>query len=212
MRGDWGAVAYPETFVIDRQGRVAAIVRGPVDEEFMREAVEPLLEERAMTRRGARWRSRSLALFALAAPAASRSSARARRSPTSRTRSCARAASARSTPSTASRRPSASARSSPALIDQCKSKEEIKAALVAQFGDDVLALPDDEGFDATAYIVPVAVPLARARGDRVHARCAGAGAGRRAPAARPPRAGDDAAALDPDDSARLDEDLERYQL
>src|SRR5215212_7293126 len=46
------------------------------------------------------------------------------------------------------------------LIDQCKSKGEIKAALSAQFGSDVLALPDDGGFDAAAYVVPVLVPLA----------------------------------------------------
>ncbi len=46
------------------------------------------------------------------------------------------------------------------LIDQCKSKEEIKAALKAQFGDEVLALPEGGGFDLTAYIVPVLVPLA----------------------------------------------------
>ena len=45
MRADWGAVSYPETFVIDRQGRVAALVRGPVDEEFMRRAVVPVIEE-----------------------------------------------------------------------------------------------------------------------------------------------------------------------
>jgi len=45
MRADWGAVSYPETFVIDRQGRVAALMRGPVDEEFMRTGVQPLLEE-----------------------------------------------------------------------------------------------------------------------------------------------------------------------
>jgi cytochrome c biogenesis protein CcmG/thiol:disulfide interchange protein DsbE len=47
MRADWGAVSYPETFVIDRQGRVAALFRGPVDEEFMRRAVAPVLEERS---------------------------------------------------------------------------------------------------------------------------------------------------------------------
>ena len=46
MRADWGAVSYPETFVIDRQGRVAALFRGPVDEEFMQRAVAPVLEER----------------------------------------------------------------------------------------------------------------------------------------------------------------------
>ncbi len=39
----FGVVQYPETFVIDRQGRIAAVRRGPVDEEFMRSRVEPLL-------------------------------------------------------------------------------------------------------------------------------------------------------------------------
>ena len=40
-----GIVAYPETFVIDRDGRIAATRRGPVDDEFMRENVTPLLRE-----------------------------------------------------------------------------------------------------------------------------------------------------------------------
>jgi cytochrome c biogenesis protein CcmG/thiol:disulfide interchange protein DsbE len=39
----FGVVQYPETFVIDRQGRIAAVRRGPVDEEFMQTTVEPLL-------------------------------------------------------------------------------------------------------------------------------------------------------------------------
>jgi cytochrome c biogenesis protein CcmG/thiol:disulfide interchange protein DsbE len=39
----YGVVQYPETFVIDRQGRIAAVRRGPVDEGFMRSSVEPLL-------------------------------------------------------------------------------------------------------------------------------------------------------------------------
>jgi cytochrome c biogenesis protein CcmG/thiol:disulfide interchange protein DsbE len=39
----FGVVQYPETFVIDRQGRIAALKRGPVDEDFMRTSVEPLL-------------------------------------------------------------------------------------------------------------------------------------------------------------------------
>jgi cytochrome c biogenesis protein CcmG/thiol:disulfide interchange protein DsbE len=38
-----GVIIYPETFVIDRRGRIAATVRGPVDEEFMRTTVAPLL-------------------------------------------------------------------------------------------------------------------------------------------------------------------------
>src|SRR5215211_3263514 len=40
----YGVVAYPETFVIDRQGRIAAVRRGPVDEAFLRANVVPLLE------------------------------------------------------------------------------------------------------------------------------------------------------------------------
>jgi cytochrome c biogenesis protein CcmG, thiol:disulfide interchange protein DsbE len=41
----FGVVAYPETFVIDRKGRITAVRRGPVDEEFMEAEVTPLLEE-----------------------------------------------------------------------------------------------------------------------------------------------------------------------
>jgi cytochrome c biogenesis protein CcmG, thiol:disulfide interchange protein DsbE len=40
----FGVVAYPETFVIDRQGRIAAVQRGPVDDRFMQRRVAPLLE------------------------------------------------------------------------------------------------------------------------------------------------------------------------
>jgi cytochrome c biogenesis protein CcmG/thiol:disulfide interchange protein DsbE len=43
----FGVVGYPETVVIDRGGRIAALRRGPVDEEFMRREVTPLLAERA---------------------------------------------------------------------------------------------------------------------------------------------------------------------
>ena len=42
---EFGIVAYPETFVIDREGRITATARGPVDDEFMRENVAPLLRE-----------------------------------------------------------------------------------------------------------------------------------------------------------------------
>src|ERR687893_1396726 len=40
----FGVIAYPETFVIDRAGRIAAAQRGPVDERWMREHVAPLVE------------------------------------------------------------------------------------------------------------------------------------------------------------------------
>ena len=42
----FGIAAYPETFVIDRRGRIAALVRGPVTEEFLAREVPPLLGER----------------------------------------------------------------------------------------------------------------------------------------------------------------------
>ena len=45
-RGRFGIAGFPETFVIDRQGRIAAVQRGPVTERFMREHVAPLLGER----------------------------------------------------------------------------------------------------------------------------------------------------------------------
>jgi cytochrome c biogenesis protein CcmG, thiol:disulfide interchange protein DsbE len=41
----FGVVAYPETFVIDREGRITAVRRGPVDDAFMRTEVASLLEE-----------------------------------------------------------------------------------------------------------------------------------------------------------------------
>jgi cytochrome c biogenesis protein CcmG/thiol:disulfide interchange protein DsbE len=40
----FGVVQYPETFVIDRAGRIAAVRRGPVDDRFMQTEVAPLLE------------------------------------------------------------------------------------------------------------------------------------------------------------------------
>ena len=40
-------IGFPETFVLDRRGRIAAVRRGPVDDQFMREEVLPLLREPA---------------------------------------------------------------------------------------------------------------------------------------------------------------------
>jgi cytochrome c-type biogenesis protein CcmH len=41
------------------------------------------------------------------------------------------------------------------LIAAGKNKAEIKDALVGQYGDEVLALPEDSGFDLAAYLLPV---------------------------------------------------------
>jgi cytochrome c-type biogenesis protein CcmH/NrfF len=42
------------------------------------------------------------------------------------------------------------------LAAQCRTTEQIKAKLVAEFGPTVLALPPRRGFDAAAYVVPAA--------------------------------------------------------
>ena len=47
LLGDYGVTGYPETFVIDRRGRIAAAEKGPVDDEFLRREVLPLLEDEA---------------------------------------------------------------------------------------------------------------------------------------------------------------------
>jgi cytochrome c-type biogenesis protein CcmH len=86
-----------------------------------------------------------------------------------------------------------------------RTKEQIKQALVAEYGKDVLALPDDSGFDLTVYIVPAVVVLGAAA-----ALAFGLLRWRR----RPPAAGSgpDDLDLSPTDSARLERDLSRYDL
>jgi len=89
------------------------------------------------------------------------------------------------------------------LVDDCQSKEQVKARLVAEFGDEVLALPDDEGFDLAAYLVP-ALGLLLGGG----ALLAAALGWRRT------RRGRDDSPAAPDGAAaqRLQSDLDRYDL
>ena len=87
------------------------------------------------------------------------------------------------------------------LIDDCKSKEEVKAALVDEFGDEVLALPDDDGFEIAAYLIPLAILLGAGATIAVGVR-----RWRRRPAST---AGPGASA---GESKRLDEDIARYDL
>lgn len=42
------------------------------------------------------------------------------------------------------------------LIAQGKTKQQIQDALVAEYGPDVLAVPDSKGFDLVAWLVPIA--------------------------------------------------------
>lgn len=94
------------------------------------------------------------------------------------------------------------------LIDSCRSKDEIKAALVGEFGPAVLAEPGSRGFSASAYLVPVVggaaavlvvlLSLLRWR--------------RRTPALAPgPRASAPTTPLTNHDRRRLDSELERLR-
>ena len=93
------------------------------------------------------------------------------------------------------------------LIAEGKTKDEIKAALVDEYGPEVLAVPSDDGFDLVGgWILPVVgvivgallVALAARRWRRDQ---------RREEAQTAPPAGPDPTS---DEAKRLREDLERY--
>jgi cytochrome c-type biogenesis protein CcmH len=88
------------------------------------------------------------------------------------------------------------------LIAQGRSKQQIKDALVAQYGPEVLALPEDRGFNLAAYLVPLAVVLVAAA-----LLLFALGRWRRPPSGRPAAAAPDLPAAD---ARRLEEDLARY--
>jgi cytochrome c-type biogenesis protein CcmH len=90
------------------------------------------------------------------------------------------------------------------LIADCRSKDQIKRALVAQFGSSVLALPGDAGDDngigdTLVYVIP-AIGLVLAIGGIAFALTRW----RRRPRNRP-------AAIS-NDATRVDLDMERYDL
>lgn len=93
------------------------------------------------------------------------------------------------------------------LVAAGRSKEEIKDALVAEYGEEVLALPRGSGFDLSAYLVPIvafaAALLALAIGVLRWRRN-----GQRQP-------GDDRGVgrgPSPEEAERLEADLARYDL
>lgn len=95
------------------------------------------------------------------------------------------------------------------LIGEGRNKEEIKDALVAEYGDEVLALPQDSGFDLSAYVVPIVAfviaAIALALGVLRWRRDAGRGPGSDGSGPSPRGPSDE-------DAARLDADLARYDL
>ena len=96
------------------------------------------------------------------------------------------------------------------LIAEGLTKDQIKDALVAEFGDEVLATPDTEGFDLAAWLVPVLAFLGGAVAIGVGLRRwrrAGAAAG-----GEEAQGDGTAEPLDSDESKKLDADLARYRL
>lgn len=90
-------------------------------------------------------------------------------------------------------------------VDQGQTKEQIKTALVAEYGREVLALPDGGGFGITAYAVPLALVVALGVGlALLLARWR-----RRDP--RVAMVAGEAPALSATDDRRLDEELARYE-
>ncbi len=43
----WGLTGYPESFLLDKQGRVAAAIHGPLDQRWIDEHVKPLVDRGA---------------------------------------------------------------------------------------------------------------------------------------------------------------------
>jgi cytochrome c-type biogenesis protein CcmH len=91
------------------------------------------------------------------------------------------------------------------LIDRGRTKGQIKAALVAEYGPNVLALPESDGVGLTAYAVPLALLALLAAGLALllprWRRRTPAGPAAESAAAPP---------LSSAEARRLDEDLARY--
>jgi len=88
------------------------------------------------------------------------------------------------------------------LIAQGKTKQQVKDALVAEYGPRVLAEPSDDGFELTAWLVPGLAALG--------ALALVALTARRWRRARPNEAPGDDPTLDPDDARRLDAELAAF--
>jgi len=91
-------------------------------------------------------------------------------------------------------------------IAEGMTKAQIKDALVAEYGRNVLADPPRRGFSATVYLVPILLALLAAAGIAVAARRW------RRRAAAAPAAAPAGPALDDAAAARLERDMAAYDL
>jgi cytochrome c-type biogenesis protein CcmH len=91
------------------------------------------------------------------------------------------------------------------LVRRCRSKDQVKKALVAEYGDSIVALPGDEGDDSFGDVLVYVVP---ALGFVV----AAAGIAFAVVRWRRPRRRAGGGPLATAEGARLDDDMERYDL
>ena len=91
------------------------------------------------------------------------------------------------------------------LIAQGMTKPQIKDRLVAEYGPRVLAEPADDGFQLTAWIVPILAALAALAAVVLVAR-----RWRRRGSGGPPGAAPGGPGLNPDDARRLDAELAAF--
>ena len=92
-----------------------------------------------------------------------------------------------------------------ALIAEGRTKQEIKDALVAEYGQEVLALPEGSGFNLSAYLVPVIAFVIA-----VVALAIGVTRWRRE--GTPPGAESPGGGPSDEDAERLEADLAKYDL
>jgi cytochrome c-type biogenesis protein CcmH len=89
------------------------------------------------------------------------------------------------------------------LIAEGKTEAQIKDALVAEYGDEVLALPKGSGFSLSAYVVPIVAFLIAAVALAIGVARWRRGGGDGSATSQPPSS---------EESDRLDADLARYDL
>jgi cytochrome c-type biogenesis protein CcmH len=97
------------------------------------------------------------------------------------------------------------------LIAEGRTKDEVKDALVAEYGENVLAVPGDDGFGLAAWLIPIAafitaaiaIGIALRRWRHTNGSGEAEGDGRPRPAA---------GAADAEGAKRLDEDMAHYDL
>jgi cytochrome c-type biogenesis protein CcmH/NrfF len=94
-------------------------------------------------------------------------------------------------------------------IAEGMTKDEIKAALVKEYGPNVLGTPPDRGFNIAVWLVPVLLAIVAASGVALAARRWRRAGGEDRGDAEEAEPGP---ALDPEDARRLERDMASYDL